>query len=363
MCKTCRRPVSYEEEATVGPWGLSEAYKSASLAFRRLRPKNHREEGEDSDTSSEERSPVKSTGNCVQTSDTNNPQGSPVRAIVNTHGGAPLAHTNRASRTYHTVGVGDGNGVIEEEDENSRSSSANSIITDSGRDVGSGRQHEIAQGTKDSSKYGRKIGQVTIPLTGDGKLESTQQTPSRPFFFLPSEDEDEGSATYADTIEQELLKDPDLYPFPKTGGGVLPGHHQDQTSTSTTTTSTATSTTTATATTSTTTSPSTRPSKSPTSSSPNKSPPQKTGEETDEIRNRIRYCLQRARSRSASLCGLGSFEAGLYRLEKILDENKDSSGHQSLPPPTTGQPRAEHAAVLMNKKYKDAGTITETPHV
>lgn len=332
-----------QEEATVGPWGLSEAYRSASLALRRLRHKNDKEEAEDSDTSSEERYPARPKVTSVQTSDTNN-QKSPERALVNTHGGAPLAHTNRASRTYYTVGGGDGNGVIEEEDENSRSSSASSIIADTSRDAGSGRQHEIAHATNDSSKNGRKIGQVTNPLTGDAKLESTQQPPSRPFFFLPSEDEDEGSATYADTIEQELLKDPDLYPFPKTGGGAIPtNYHHISTSTSTTNTSTSSS---------------ARPSKSPTPSSPRSPPKQKTGEETtDEIRNRIRFCLQRARSRSTSLCGLGSFEAGLYRLENLLDENKDPNGHQSLPPPT-GCPRAEHVAVLMPKKYKETGTIT-----
>ena len=186
------------------------------------------------------------------------------------------------------------------------------------------------------------------------KLDSPRSLSERrrPFFYLPVDEDDTAStATFGDdqslifNNNDELLNDPDLYPFPKTGsifstqssptalkspqhiekdefveGQTLPRRvsksksHRDCRITS--------------------------------------------HRDDPEIKKRIQQCLDRARSRRTSLSGVGSFEAGLYRLEGLLEETetqKITFGERSKPFRSLDN---VPLSKLMNKQFRDVSTIT-----
>ncbi|XP_071546512.1 trafficking kinesin-binding protein 1 isoform X2 [Panulirus ornatus] len=362
MCKTCRRPIIYEGDVDLGPWGLSGANKSAASASRRLWSAHIcRVEEEDCEEESPLVSPTGPVVNGANFSVTGD-KGKRDFALANVSGGAPLSHTHALTNAHGQV-VGDKG---EHFDVSSFQKGSNSVKVNrpipNGSNISSAdiitvelKEDEITKAEApaqqdNNSRNGRKVG-LTSPPSGAVKvgfirnsgtnipntttLEPSKEPERRPFFFLPSEDEDDSCA---DGTDLELRKDPDLYPFPKTGGE----SSQDSPSCKG------------------------KPLTPTPPHSPQKSSP--PAEESDEIKNRIRDCLKRARSRSTSLSGLGSFEAGLYRLENILEDKKaarhilnddslrSSNSFSSLP--YSKQHLPEHVEALM-PKYRDAGTITD----
>ncbi|XP_042205718.1 uncharacterized protein LOC121854962 [Homarus americanus] len=361
MCKTCRRPLHCEGNKDLGPWGLRGAYKSVALTSRRLwTAQHHRDEEKSEEQGSSARSSSELLVNRVDDCLSKEDKGKRDSALANVFGGAPLFHTHAPSHAHVQVDTddnevftvsnfkkGDNAPKVSGDSPNCSNISKASIASFE-------RNNEKITKTKplvhqdDNSRYGRKIEQANPPsgatevgvvgslqpsVTNTTTLEPSKEPRSRPFFFLPSEDEEEASHT--DSADHNLRSDPDLYPIPKNGGS---SHHSS-------------------------TSPKDKPRTPVSPPSPQKQSPPADG--SVEIKNRIRYCLQRARSRSTSLGGLGSFEAGLYRLEGLLDGKKDD-GHSKDNPahptlsglPSSKQRPAEHVAALM-PKYKDTGTITD----
>nr|XP_045615262.1 trafficking kinesin-binding protein 1-like isoform X5 [Procambarus clarkii] len=342
-------------DANLGPWGLRGAYKSVALTSRRLwSAQFHNEEEEGGEQESSLWSPtgppsVNDTNDSVREDDGDKRD----CAFVNTFGGAPLSHTNATSHAHAQVGADEGDivKVTDLKQDGRALKVSGDVPRDSNISKASGAAALLSNGkiTKgkpiareaDYNRNGREIEKASLPSGAikvgvvdnlkSGTLESSTKTPQRPFFFLPSEDE-EDSSTLAYAIDQDLRGDPDLYPVPKNGNE----YHRSPVSSRA----------------------------KPRTPTPPKSPlkqPAST-DSTDEIKDRIRYCLQRARTRSSSLSGLGSFEAGLYRLEGLLEEkdsNATASNHPHHPKSsTTKKLQLEHAAALM-PKYRDAGTITD----
>ncbi|XP_063840224.1 trafficking kinesin-binding protein 1-like isoform X2 [Scylla paramamosain] len=350
MCKTCIRPVSYETAGTCGPWGLRGSYRSATLTSRRLWSAQSCRDAACGESEAAE------TGNTGRSSPlteeyegSRGSSGSVSRnnSLDNVLGGGPCSHTHdlpdqyacRVDGKVNDASISQGSGAtgyaLRNEITHTKSTSSGDLSGRNGRKYGQGDLLSSGGLTDDSRP---------VP---DSKLEPSKEPKRRPFFFLPSEDEDDCYHT-----DQDLQSNPDLYPCPKTnglGGAAAAGHVPNPITTQITNiTSTS----------------STQSNKPPTPSSPRS--PHKTSviETADEIKSRIRYCLQRARSRSTSLSGLGSFEAGLYRLETLLDGKKekdaasvdDFQSHQysSLPPTTRHRPTEN-----VMPKYKEAGTITD----
>lgn len=77
-----------------------------------------------------------------------------------------------------------------------------------------------------------------------------------------------------------------------------------------------------------------------------------------DIRNRISGCLARARSRGSSRSGLGSFEAGLYRLEALVSQGEADKGGS---PPNRGRGPygREGSGPALKPELRDTGTITD----
>ncbi|XP_069943670.1 trafficking kinesin-binding protein 1-like isoform X4 [Cherax quadricarinatus] len=357
MCKTCRRPLHYQGDANLGPWGLRGAYKSVALTSRRLwSAQFHNEEKETGEVQSSlwspaDPPPVSGTDDCSKEDD----QGKRDCAFANAYGGAPLSHTHAVPRAHAQVDGDEGSFVkVSDLREGSRElrvsgdvPKGSTISQASGASSGVKNGEITKAGSLDhhngNSRHGRKIvptnsppGAVEVGVVENLKpgtahtttLEASKETTQRPFFFLPSEDEEESS--YSEGIEQELRRDPDLYPLPKNGSDTNR-------------------------------SPTSPNDKRRTPLSPQSPLKQSAAGDTDEIKDRIRYCLQRARSRSTSFGGLGSFEAGLYRLEGLLEDKNHASASSHLrqkTSPTSKQLPSGHAAALM-PKYKDAGTLTD----
>ncbi|XP_068220882.1 trafficking kinesin-binding protein 1 isoform X2 [Palaemon carinicauda] len=372
----CMRQSSSEVDENWGPWGISSAYTSAALTLRRLRgtQKNPNDKDE-SDFCTEEDSvpPPRTQLTYFESDQLKDKTGERSIAFNNVCGGSPLSHTHVPSHAYSKVGADEGDFEPVEADSSParpKTTAAASGDTSNLLNFFKGSaSHKKVKGnekiakdspkgssSKEDASNGRKIVKdkllsgateegvvdtgtppsVKKDLTIDEKLDSSnKETLHRPFFYLPSDEED----SVIDDLDRELLKDPDLYPVPKCGG-------VDSITTRS--------------------SPS---SQSKTVSPPSPQSPVKTtasySESNSEIKLRIRSCLNRARSRSASISGVGSFEAGLYRLEGLLEDDDDfdpksepvsSSFHRSSGP---SRARLEHVKAPMPKKYKNAGTITD----
>ncbi|XP_066977532.1 trafficking kinesin-binding protein 1 isoform X3 [Macrobrachium rosenbergii] len=372
----CLRQSSYEADENWGPWGISSAYTSAALTLRRLlvTQKNPNDKEERGSSEEDDSAPTPRTNFIYFESDKNKEKsGDREIAFSNVSGGSPLSHTHVPSHAHSKVGADEGD--IESKETDATPPRATTVTAAASGDTSNllnffrgSASHSKVKGNekiaKDSTKgsssneqssNGRKIVKDKL-LSGateegvvdsggpstkkdrpiDEKLEpSNKETPHRPFFYLPSDEED----SVIDDLDRDLLKDPDLYPVPKCGG----------VDTSTTQSS-----------------PSSQ-SKTVSPSSPQS--PLKTStsyvDSNSDIKLRIRSCLNRARSRSASISGVGSFEAGLYRLEGLLEDDDDfdpksepvtSSFYRSS---GSSRARLEHVKAPMPKKYKNAGTITD----
>lgn len=354
--------VSLQTVGACGPWGLSGAYRSAALISRRLwsaQSCKDAAEGEAAGGKEAEESPGGLCEEARAASSRTSGRSSRSHSLDNVLGGGLLSHTHALPDAYGHGGDKDKDEGVCLDTPTVRGTEAKHANISKGSSAAQGRrQNEITQTEAPASedlrgRNGRKFGQGDLLSDAgvadgarpgpDTKLEPSKEAQRRPFFFLPSEDEDECYHT-----EQDLQKDPDLYPYPKTGGQGL----SDSYALAATTSHPALS------------------HKSPAApSSPRTAHKNSATEGSAEIKNRIRYCLQRARSRSSSLSGLGSFEAGLYRLEGLLDgsnkveetpsvENflnryQQSQSYSSLP---VTRPRPTEN--VMPKKFKDAGTIT-----
>lgn len=277
--------------------------------------------------------------------------------LANVLSGDLLSHIHVPSHAHHQVGADEGDvfGSSNHGDQSSKAL-ASDVTSISNKILRGSDSHStvinneitkygiVAEHHTTNINYGRKIVQASIATdaTGVGVVGSTEQQdskngkldnskePHKPFFYLPSEDEDSSH-------DDHLLKDPDLYPVPKT---------EPET-------------------------PLTISPLSP-SSKNNTHPPilprspqkQQSDKTTDEIQDRIRHCLQRARSRSSSLCGLGSFEAGLYRLEGLLDGKRANLGNIGDDDVHESHSSIEHNLrstgheIASMPKYRDTGTIT-----
>ncbi|KAK7069235.1 hypothetical protein SK128_020527, partial [Halocaridina rubra] len=261
-------------DETWGPWGISSAYTSASLSIRRLlaqrtqQPENG-EGAEPQKDSSDVATPLKNFSPLLvdavrekKKSDSNGvPEGASgerSHAFFNVSGGSPLSHTHVLSQAHPEVGTDERNGVSQELQEEVKSvsgdasnllnffrgSASHSKVKKNEKITATGATVEKDLAEKKSN--GSKIVQGDSPLAGgvseigvkrpaplsitaqvsvgnldqptlSGKVDSFKdisQDLSRPFFYLPSDEED--SVATLDEVDRELLKDPDLYPSPVT---------------------------------------------------------------------------------------------------------------------------------------------------
>lgn len=333
-------------------WGLRGSYTSAIQISSRLWASHNT--SRDADTSTEV------TNEIIQCSSVNKPCESKCTNFEKTIfftqaeilGEAPLLHIHVPSHAYCQVGADEGDAFGSNSHGDRSSTALVSAVTSTRNKIQRGSDSHstvnkneitkydiVAEQRNTNINYGREIVQASLApgATGvgvvgsieqqkNGKLDNSKES-LKPFFYLPSEDDDSSH-------DEQLLNDPDLYPVPKTDpetpltvSPLSPSSKNNN-------------------------HPSTPP------RSPQKQQPDKS---IDEIQDRIRHCLQRARSRSSSLCGLGSFEAGLYRLEGLLEGKKAHLGNISdgSHSSTEHNLRSPGHDIASMPKYRDTGTITD----
>lgn len=335
-------------------WALRGPYTSAIQISSRLWASHNTSRDAVTDTEeAKERNQCNSVIRSCEIKCTNFKKAKSSFALADILGRAPPLHTYVPSHAHCQVGADEGDAFGSSSHADRSSTALASAVTsitnkilrgsDSHSNVNNNEianYDTVAEQHDTNSNYGRKIVQASLApgATGvgvvgskeqlenkNGKLDNSKEPP-KPFFYLPSEDDDSSH-------DEQLLKDPDLYPVPKTDpetpltvSPLSPSSKNDN-----------------------------HPSAPP--RSPLKQQPDKS---VDEIHDRIRHCLQRARSRSSSLCGLGSFEAGLYRLEGLLDSKKAHLGNIS----DGSHLSTEHNLgslghdIASMPKYRDTGTIT-----